>query len=94
MTYAIFTTTLANTETEDAALYYETVSSGLGLAFLNEIEKRYEFISKNPFTYGYVDNKELIRDVQIGRFPYVIIYKIEAERVIILSVHNTHKKPR
>ncbi len=93
MKYKILATSTAKKETEDAVFYYESVSSGLGLAFLKEIENRYASISKNPFAYGYVDNKNLMRDVLVKRFPFVIIYKIESDTVVILSVHHTHKEP-
>ena len=39
-------------------------------------------------------NKNLIRDVHVKRFPFVIIYKIESATVIILSVHHTHRNPK
>lgn len=94
MKYTIFQTPIAKKETEDAVYYYESVSKGLGLAFLSEVEKKYDSISRNPFAYSYIDGRNLIRDVKLKRFPFVIIYKVEAERVVILSVHNTNKYPR
>jgi len=94
MKYKITSTSVAKKETSDAVFYYESVRHGLGLAFLKEIEHIYDLISKNPFAYGYIDNKNLIRDVHVKRFPFVIIYKIESATVIILSVHHTHRNPK
>jgi toxin ParE1/3/4 len=39
---------LAERELNDAALYYERESRGLGIKFLNEIERYIEAILKNP----------------------------------------------
>ena len=92
--YKIRTTSVAKLETKKSVFYYEDIQKGLGLEFLEEIEKVYASISKNPFAYSFIDNKNLIRDVQIDRFPFVIIYKIESDTVVILSVHHTRKKPK
>ncbi len=94
MIYKLRTTSVAKSETKKSVLYYEEIQEGLGLAFLKEIEKAYASISKNPFAFSFIDNKNLIRDVQIDRFPFVIIYKIESDTVIILSVHHTRKNPK
>jgi mRNA-degrading endonuclease RelE of RelBE toxin-antitoxin system len=94
MKYKIYATSTAKKETADAVFYYENAQPGLGLAFLKEIENKYDAISKNPFAYGYIDNKNLVRDVLVKRFPFVIIYKVESDSVVILSVHHTHKIPK
>jgi hypothetical protein len=39
---------LAERELNDAALYYEGESAGLGVKFLNEIARHIEAIRKNP----------------------------------------------
>ena len=93
MKYELLYTDAAKKETEDAAIYYEEISHGLGLSFLDEIEIKFGIIRKNPFTYGYIDDQKQLRDVKINRFPFVVIYKIESERVIVISVHHTRKEP-
>ncbi len=93
MSYAILPTKKAIEETEDAAIYYEGVRPGLGFDFLNEVEERYKAISKNPFAYSYIDERNIIRDAALKRFPYVIIFSIEQDSVIVLSVHQTQQRP-
>ena len=80
-------------ETEEAAFFYESVSPGLGSAFLGEVEEKYDKLKTNPLSYSFIDNKKILRDVAIRRFPYVIIFKVEPHKVIVISVHHTSKKP-
>ena len=30
----------------------------------------------------------------MNTFPYIIIYEIEKDRIVVYAVHNTHPKPR
>lgn len=83
----------ARTEIEDAASYYENASEGLGLAFLDQVEKKFHSICKNPFAYGFIDSKKTLRDVAIPRYPFVIIFWVDSTTVYILSVHHTSKQP-
>ena len=73
MKYKILATSTAKKETWDAVMYYEEVRAGLGLAFFKEVENRYEIISKNPFAYSFIDNKNMVRDVMAKRFPPMLL---------------------
>ena len=93
MKYKIIVTYAAREETLDALNYYEDIRVGLGDDFIEDLEERYVAISENPYAYSYTDDRCILRDVVLTRFPYLIIFKIESESVIIISVHNTHRKP-
>jgi hypothetical protein len=82
----------ANTEAIEAAGYYEDKQIGLGFTFLENLSGKYEELIKNPELYGFVSEK--YRGVRIDGFPYLLIFKIYENRVIVYMVHNTHKKPR
>lgn len=75
-----------------AYTYYESKSPGLGEKFIAALHDRYRQIAINPQHYSYIDYRKKIRDVKLNGFPYVVIYDIEEENVIIYAVHNSYKK--
>lgn len=93
MNHLITITSEASLDEEEAYNYYEDKRQGLGEEFLAEAEKKYATLSDNPYYFGYVDNKGLLRDVKIDGFPYLIIYEIREMNVVILHLHNTYKLP-
>lgn len=80
-------------ETNDAYLFYERASVGLGERFLESLEDVYKNLSLNPQYYGYLNKAKDIRDVKIKNFPFVIIFKIVNDKVFVLSVFNTGRDP-
>ncbi len=50
MIYEVVILPLAETETHEAALYYEEQKAGLGLAFLDELEVARQHLSDHPNT--------------------------------------------
>jgi len=93
MNFTITVAVVAREETLDAMNYYENIRMGLGDDFLEDLEERYSAISKNPYLFGYADKLLILRDTSLNRFPFLVIYKIQFNSLIILSVHNTYKKP-
>ncbi len=93
MSYTISITDRAAIETEEAALYYEDVKPGLGVSFLGRLDDVYAKLAQYPEAYSFVDEQNIIRDIKVKRFPFVVIYKINPGVVLIISVHHTHKQP-
>ncbi|MFI5195526.1 MAG: hypothetical protein ACHQD8_00415 [Chitinophagales bacterium] len=93
MKYKIIVTLAAREDTLEALNYYENIKPGLGEDFLEDLEERYIAICQNPYAFSYTDSKCVLRDVILNRFPYLIIFKIQSDHIIALSVHNIHKKP-
>lgn len=58
-----------------------------------EVENRFEDLEKHPEYYSFIDTQNILRDVAINKFPYVLIYRIVESEVRIYSVFNTGKKP-
>ncbi len=73
--------------------YYETAQTGLGDRFLIELLERFNEISKHPKYYGFIDKQKIIRDVKLKSFPYLVVYEIEGDNVIIYSVHCGYRNP-
>jgi len=78
----------------DAYHYYEQQQPGLGERFLSSLEERLAVISEHPEYYSFIDPKEVLRDVTINNFPYVIVYALINQEVRIYAIHLTHKRPQ
>jgi hypothetical protein len=93
MEYRLIILKSAADDTTEAYNYYETIQQGLGERFLAELLVRLNEISKHPQYYGFIDDQHIIRDVRLRNFPYLVVYEIENERVVIYSVHCTYRHP-
>lgn len=77
---------------KDAQRYYGDIQQGLGNRFTEELDKVLISIKRNAqfASVRYAD----IRCARIRKFPYLVHYKIvDNNRVIILAVYSTYKKP-
>jgi plasmid stabilization system protein ParE len=91
MKHTIVFRRIAGRELEDAAEYYENHKEGLGIEFLDSVKEVLQRISENPRIYAVEHND--IRAATMHRFPYVVFYRIEEMRVIILGVIHGSRDP-
>lgn len=91
MTLAVVFHPLAELELEDAALYYEHESSGLGKAFLAEFRLSLESIVLHP-SAG-TPTAGALRRRSMSRFPYALIYHPGPTHLYVLAVANHHRRP-
>jgi plasmid stabilization system protein ParE len=82
---------LAERELNEAAQYYDSESSGLRAAFLNEIQRCIQSIldypEAGPVLVGSV-RRRLAR-----RFPYAVLYSIRPGGIRVLAVMNLKRRP-
>ena len=71
--------------------YYEDASPGLGEKFFKAIEVAFAFITISPESYQV--KRSSYRECRIRKFPFVIVYSIERDSIIVYSVFNTWKNP-
>jgi len=76
---------------KEAYLYYEEQRIGLGKRFLDALETYLERVQKYPEHYQ--TKRKPYREAFIKDFPFLIIYEIEANKVIIYAIFNTWKNP-
>ncbi|MDO9371814.1 MAG: type II toxin-antitoxin system RelE/ParE family toxin [Gammaproteobacteria bacterium] len=74
-----------------AAQYYESRAPGLGVDFLAEIKWAIEAMALHP-NLGTVIRGQ-IRRCLVRRFPYGVLYRIEAEGIIVVAVMHLHRRP-
>ena len=82
---------LAERELNDAAQYYERERTGLGTAFLDEVDRVaamiLEYPEASPAVLGGVRRK------LCERFPYALLYSIRGDEIRILAVMNLRRRP-
>jgi len=78
-------------ELNQAIDYYETYQSKLGLAFFNEILLAINNIIAFPYAWSKISNE--CHRILLKRFPYGIIYSVESNHILIISIMNIHRKP-
>ena len=82
----------AERELEDAFWWYERQRSGLGLEFLLAFDAAVESLRRLPEGHEIValrTHKALLR-----RFPYLVLYAVETERVLVTAVFHGRRDPR
>ncbi|MDM8559252.1 type II toxin-antitoxin system RelE/ParE family toxin [Candidatus Parabeggiatoa sp. HSG14] len=75
----ILFTELSEAELLDAIAYYELEHKGLGVRFKNEVKSAIKKITHFPEAYA-IERGE-VRRYLMHKFPYKILYSIEAERI-------------
>lgn len=81
----------AEIEFNEAVDFYDLESPGLGMAFIDEIQKAFENISQypeaSPSIQGRVRRKILIK------FPYSLLYSVWPNEIRILAFAHQKRRP-
>ncbi len=81
----------ARQELDDASLYLETASAGLGDLFRSEIRAAIKRIIRHP--QAWVRERGDVRKCLLHRFPYKILYSIESDHIFIIAIAHQHRRP-
>jgi plasmid stabilization system protein ParE len=81
----------ARKEFDAAADWYEQRRSGLGPQFIAEVERIFDRVVDNPEFYPLVHRD--IREALVRRFPYVVYYRVESARVVVIAVIHGARNP-
>ncbi len=81
----------ARLEYRQAAVFYETRRSGLGVAFTFEVEAAIDRIIEAPERWRVIGQD--VRRCLTHTFPYGILYTIEAESILIVAVMHLSRRP-
>lgn len=82
----------ADVELDDAINYYNEQLPGLGDSFYQEFLKTTEIISYFPESWRKVGSKT--RRANIKKFPYLILYIVDGQDVLITCIAHQHRDPR
>ena len=81
----------ADIEVEEAALYYEERRPGLGLEFIAAIDRIVLDISENPERFPLW--RLSWRRAVLWRFPFVVFFEIEEDRVSVMAAAHANRRP-
>ena len=81
----------AESDLAQAMYYYDRASPGLGLEFLNEVERTVQRIILNPEAWTRVSSHS--RRCRTRRFPYGVFYSIHEDEVVISGVMDLRRHP-
>ena len=91
MNFTVFFKLEAQIDLEEAAVWYEEQRIGLGKEFIEAVLNEVERLKFYPFVFP---NRYLnTREFKMKRFPYIIIYLIEEDRIFIVSIFHSHRNP-
>lgn len=83
----------ASVDANDAALWYESKSKGLGVQFLDDLEESYSHILLQPAAYPRHKKGSKARKKLFQIFPYKIYYLIDVSEIKVLAViHNSRSQ--
>ena len=81
----------ADAELEAAALWYEERQPGLGHDFLEQFEHTLRRIVAEPERWRRAGAEN--RKLNFHRFPYAIVYSVEADALYLKAVMHLHRRP-
>ncbi len=81
----------AEAELLEAAAYYEDCEPGLGGDFLYEVYSAIQNILAYPQAWPVLEDE--IRRCLTSRFPYGVLYSIEADAIYVLAIMHLHRHP-
>jgi len=81
----------AEAELEDASLFYESRMLGLGKSFSAEVERTIYLIREFPDAGSPAGLTR--RRVLVARFPYSVVYRHDADSVVIVAVAHQRRRP-
>jgi toxin ParE1/3/4 len=81
----------AEEEMTEASQFYEAASTGLGTDFLDDVQRVLDAVRESPLLGAGVGGK--FRRVLLHRFPFGIIYSVEADTILVDAVAHQRRRP-
>ena len=83
----------AEEELAEAAAWYETKRTGLGVELIAAVDRAFEEIAEAPLACGLWRDDRPYRRKVLARFPYVIFFRVEGDAVVIMAVAHAKRRP-
>jgi plasmid stabilization system protein ParE len=84
----------AEVDITDAALWYESRESGLGLELISEIQAAIERALNDPEIFSLLREKPPVRRVLARRFPYRVFYIVRPDTLVVFAVLHAARHDR
>ena len=84
-------TALAALELDEALAWYEEQLPGLGERLRQEVALAVDRVARLPTAWAI--EADPVRKFVLNRFPYKLLYAIEADRIVVLAFAHQHRRP-
>jgi plasmid stabilization system protein ParE len=91
MNYPLVITPEAEADMQQASQWYESQRVGLGADFLDRVEKVLDRITFSPEIHAVAYRN--VRQTLVRKFPYVVCYILEQDRVDVIAVFHVRRDP-
>ncbi|MEM9915417.1 MAG: type II toxin-antitoxin system RelE/ParE family toxin [Planctomycetota bacterium] len=79
---------------EEAALYFESARDDAGMRFLEDVQETLERVAFAPMACpGIPGEPETTRRAVLPRFGYWIVYEVESDAIVVLTLWSAVRKP-
>jgi len=92
MEYNVRLTLKCEQDIDEAFVWYEEQQNGLGLRFYREVRSHLDRLVTTPTSFP-VKLEHSIRELTLTFFPYVIVYEIIGEEVMVYRIFSTSQSP-
>ena len=92
MVFNIVISGLAESEIEKTIEFYESRRKGLGKQFLQYFKGYLKILKTKPELFS-IKKPPFYRELPLKNFPFVIIYEVFQNEVIVYSVFHTSRNP-
>lgn len=82
---------IADDEMSEAAVFYESRCIGLGSDFLDDVQQGVDRLRVYPETG--IEVGDGLRSILLHRFPFNLIYSLESDGILIVSVAHHRRRP-
>ncbi len=82
----------AQAEFDEAFDWYEQQQLGLGEDFLVCVAEVLERVGSMPESYAVVFQD--VRRAVVHKFPYLLLYEIKADQIVVLAVFHSKRDPK
>ncbi len=92
MSFPLVVRRKARAEFDEAFDWYGRQRAGLGAQFAEKVQAVFDSISARPELHATVFRD--VRKALVRPFPYSVIYRIRAGRVVVLAVFHNKRNPK
>lgn len=82
---------VAEEEAAEASAFYDDASPGIGIEFLKDLRHAINRLSQYPYLGTPMDDE--LRGLVMPRFPFKVIYYVDLECIVIVSVAHQSRRP-
>lgn len=79
-------------EIDQAYAWYQRQRQGLGEDYLAEVRRTLDQIQRQPLAWAVLYRG--VRAALVRRFPYVVYFRDEPDRIVVIAVQHGHRHSR